>query len=275
MELVQNFAALGYESYRLVPGLNLLVPFDIKSEPDDYLLNLFCCKKDRIKQLAADGYLMDSASPRQTTWMEKLNGILNRTMNRKQYDWHNTVAKLPYGAQLANSWEHAMAAEHRSEVNRAISLYALSQDASVSPAERFRALESSFNLLNNLCEKHPSYMRLASLARVAQDYGARTIAVKALMQLSNDILENSQPNLWEPFLAPGKRFDSVPAGDAIGNWALAAVLEEIERLAFYSSFYAGLEARQRLEMIRDLGFGSEEMDRRLRLLQRRFSLSSS
>ena len=52
LELVGRFAALGYESYRLVPGLGLLVPFDAAATPDGYLLNLFCCKQDRAASLA-------------------------------------------------------------------------------------------------------------------------------------------------------------------------------------------------------------------------------
>ena len=79
----------------------------------------------------------------------------------------------------------------------------------------------------------------------------------------------------EPFLAPGARFDSIPPGAVIGNWVLAAVLEEFERLENYSSFYKGISARQRLENIRDLGFGSAEMARRLLLLQTRFGLPTS
>ena len=49
--LIREFAALGYDSYRLVPGLNLLVPFDVGSQPDPYLLNLFCCKSARADRL--------------------------------------------------------------------------------------------------------------------------------------------------------------------------------------------------------------------------------
>jgi hypothetical protein len=68
---------------------------------------------------------------------------------------------------------------------------------------------------------------------------------------------------------------AIPPGDGIGNWVLAAVLEEMERLGSFSSFYTGVSAQQRLEMIRDLGFGSSEMARRLRLLQNRFGLPAS
>ncbi len=60
MELVQDFAALGYDSYRLVPGLDLLVSFDAESTPDGYLLNLFCCKQDCVERLATHGFLLAS-----------------------------------------------------------------------------------------------------------------------------------------------------------------------------------------------------------------------
>jgi len=272
MELVQNFTALGYSSYRLVPGLDLLVPFDAESPPDASLLNLFCCKRDRAERLAGQGFLLDSAADLPITGTERFEDIL--ASNRNTYDWLHTVAKLPYGAQLANSWKQTMAEGNSAEVDEALSFYAISQDSSRSSTERYGALEASFCLLKKLCERQPSYLRLASLARVAQDYGARCLAGEALIQLSNDMHQHKQVNPGEPFLAPGERFDSVPPGEAIGNWVLAAVLEEFERLGSYSSFFSGLSARQRLETIRALGFGSAEMDRRLLLLQKRFGLPS-
>jgi len=56
---------------------------------------------------------------------------------------------------------------------------------------------------------------------------------------------------------------------------IAAALEELERIGSFSSFYTGTAAQQRLEIIRDIGFGSAEMDRRLQLLRRRFGLSTA
>src|SRR6266478_1767473 len=59
--LIRDFAAIGYDSYRLLPSLNLLVPFDAESPPDSYLLNLFCCKSVRADRLSARGFLVRSA----------------------------------------------------------------------------------------------------------------------------------------------------------------------------------------------------------------------
>jgi FkbM family methyltransferase len=267
MELVHKFAALGYHSYRLVPELDLLVPFDTEMPPDGYLLNLFCCKPDRAEQLAARGFLITGA--------EHFQDIAEKIKGNNVYDWHQTIAKLPYGIQLSNLWRQSVVTGNRTEVYRALAFYALSQDSFLSSAERYAALEASFKLLNNVCEREPSYLRLASLARVARDYGARSIAVNALQQLSNAIFQNNSVELSEPFLAPRKRFDSILAGEAIGNWVLGALLEELEQLQAFSSFYTGESARQCLEIIRDLGFGSAEMKRRLHLVQKRFGISNT
>ena len=276
IELVQDFAALGYDSYRLVPGLDLLVSFDAESTPDGYLLNLFCCKQDCVERLATQGFLLAPVTHPRTTGTERLMDISGKVKNRNAYDWRHTIAKLPYGAQLADRWEQTVAAGNSAEVEVALSFYAVSRDASLSSTERFGALEASFSLLKILCERQPSCLRLATMARVARDYGARSLAVNALQHLANAIRKNNRVDPSEPFLAPGERFDSAPApGVAVGKWVLAAVLEEIERLGSFSSFYTGPSAWQRLEIIRKLGFGSAEMERRLRLLQKRFGLPTS
>jgi hypothetical protein len=44
---------------------------------------------------------------------------------------------------------------------------------------------------------------------------------------------------------------------ATGYWQ--PLLEELERLGSFSSFYTGASALQRLQIIRELGFGSSEM----------------
>lgn len=275
MELVQNFSAFGYESYRLVPGLDLLVPFDTKSPADRFLLNLFCCKRDRAKQLAAQGFLLDSATHPPISETERRKDILKKFNGLKSYDWRHTIARLPYGIQLAKPWEQKVATGSCAEIVEALSFYSLSQDPSQPSSERFDALEISFHLLKMLCERQPSYLHLASLARVAQEFGARSLALDALHQLINILFEKSEVELNEPFLPPGKRFDFIPPCDPIKNWILASALEESEQVGSFSSFFTGIDARKRLEYIRALGFGSAEMDRRLSLLQKRFGLPVS
>jgi len=270
MELVQHFAEIGYDSYRLVPGLNLLVPFDPESLVDGYLLNLFCCKKDRAKKLADDGFLTPSFPKYPARGMEVFEDILTKARNSSEHHWEHTVAQLPYGAKLANLWKKTVTAGNSIEVEEAMACYALSRDTLFSATERFDALEASFSQLDILCRRQPSFLRLASLARVAQDYGARAIATDALNQLMDAIIQQNQIDPSEPFLAPCERFDSIPPGEAIGNWVLAAVMEQFERLGYFSSFYSGDSGLQRLNTIHALGFVSDEMERRLNLLQQRY-----
>ena len=105
---------------------------------------------------------------------------------------------------------------------------------------------------------------------MAREYGARAVAVEALAKLLDQAMAQHQVNPGEPFLAANAYFDTRNPKDAIGNWVVGSALESLELNGYFSSFYSGPSARQRLEMIRNLGFGSPEMARRLSLVERRF-----
>lgn len=274
MELLRDFAAIGYDSYRLVPGLDLLVPFDAASTPDGYLLNLFCCKPDRARLLATEGHLIESGPACGMTASTQAAEMSGPVKERNKYHWRNSIAKLPYGLKLADLWDRTLSDGNSDDVVEALSNYAISQDSTLVSAVRFEALERSFNLFTILCEGRSVSLHLASFARVAKDYGARSVAVAALDKLSNHILQRNSISPGEPFLVPTERFDSISPVGGGANWILASVLEELEKLGSFSSFYPGDAARERLEIIRDLGYGSPEMHRRLDLLQKRFGRTS-
>ena len=270
VDLVGKFASLGFESYRLVPGLDMLVPFDAATKPDGYLLNLFCCKKDRADLLSDRGLLLNSSSIASYKAGNRFDDFLEE--HRDPYRWEVELVALPYGAAFAHLWR-AMSSQN-TEVTDALACFAMSHDVDLGPLERFVALERSFMTLVDLSQRQPQYMRLASLARAARDYGARSVAVAALGQLSKKLVEGERVALHEPFLAPGQRFDAIaPRTD--GRWILAATLEEFERLGSFSSFYTGAAARARLELITTLGYASEEMHRRLQLIRARFPQPSA
>lgn len=60
LQLVAALSALGYASYRLVPGLDILTPFDPEAAIDPFQLNLFACKPDRAARLEVAGRLAQS-----------------------------------------------------------------------------------------------------------------------------------------------------------------------------------------------------------------------
>jgi FkbM family methyltransferase len=263
--LVSEFKAIGYDSYRLLPSFNALVPFDAASPPDPYLLNLFCCKAARADRLAARGVLLRSAD-----FKGVRESIVTKQNRNGGHHWRRALAHLPYAAPLALVWGKAEEAGESADVHQALSLYARSRDTAVSMPERFCALEASLSQFKAICAHAPSRLRLASLARVAHDFGERAVTVNALTQLFESIrLNGLDPN--EPFLAPLERFDSIAPGEALGGWILGAVLEQLEKRERFSSFYAGPSALERLEAIRTLGFGSPEMQRRLDLVRLRIN----
>ncbi len=268
LELVGKLAAFGFDSYRLVPGLDLLVPFDPAAKPDGYLLNLFCCKKDQAAAISDKGLLLDSASIASAKAENRFNDFLHD--QRRQYGWEKKLAQLPYAAACAHLWQSKPA---DSAVAHALACFAMSEDRELGPIERYSALEASLQTLSPLCRPPSRYLRLASAARAASDYGARSVAVAALAQLYDELSRNPSANLGEPFLPPGKRFDTIAPRENIQHWLLAAVLEEFERLSSFSSFYTGETARKRLEIIASLGYESAEMRRRLLLVRTRFPKS--
>jgi protein O-GlcNAc transferase len=269
-ELVQAFNEIGYSSYRLVPGLNLLTPF-IPDEPaDGYLLNLFCCKADRASKLAARGLLIRSEQIPAGSSEMLSEDLLQRWNNDGRFAWQKALAQLPYGRLMATRWQQTTEKKQSSVVERALALYSISMSGNVPTADRYLALRESFNILNTLCTSQPEHLRLASLARVARDFGARVVATKALGRAVDQAMKSRKVDFSEPFLAASKRFDGIPPGQAMGNWGMGSILEALEQNAYFSSFYAGPSCRQRLQLIIELGFGSEEMKRRFDLVNRRF-----
>lgn len=262
MALVDAFAALGYDSYRLVPGLGILVPFTRDSKPDAFHLNLFACKPDRAARLAVAGFLVEGEAVENS--QEWLKDVAGRPGALEAYSWRHTLTQLPYGAAFAADWERTTATRRNENVEDGLAFHAYSRDPQVLMADRFVALTVSLFMFQKACDSEPTGMRLASLARVARELGIRTVAIEALMQLSKVILQDQSIDPSEPFLAPNERFDRLPLGNEMGNWILSGVLEELELSNAWSSYYR--PNPDRLGMIRDLGFASEQMLRRLDLM---------
>lgn len=264
LDLVKSFGDLGYDSYRLLPGLNVLVPFEPSSPSDDYLLNLFACKQDQAHKLRSQGKLVLPAE-----WPGEQ---IDLTSDMAWTCLEDYFQSLSCPQEWLKNWRQL---PRDSELNNAIALYQISQNLGETSLRRVIALRQSFNLFKALVECSPTPSRLSSLARVAQAYGARSVAVAVLQSLIELLIMIAEVDVDEPFLLPSHRFDFIPPGDSPVNWLGAAALEEQERLESFSSFYSAEASRDRLEMIASLGFASEEMTRRLSLLNRRREASAA
>ena len=268
LELVSAFKEMGYDSYRLVPGLAILAPFDPHGLVDGYLLNLFCCKPDRAHSLAQKGVLVLNEELR----VETGHDLLRRLNAFPAYGWEHALTRHHYGRLLKEQWHTTVERGQSETVNTALALYAVSEDDCLATSDRYMAMQLSTKMLVDVCNQHPTQSRLLTLARVAREFGARTLAVMALETLLKNIEATQHVDVFEPFLAASKHFESVDPERSIADWFVGSSLEALERNASFSSFYTGSSAIQRLANIQRSGFGSPEMAKRLELVKKRFAL---
>ena len=267
--LAQAFKSIGYDSYRLVPGLGMLVPFEPQGLVDGYLLNLFCCKPDRAEILAATGWLIHSPDFASS---ESASDLLTRLQALPAHGWDQTLNKRPYGSFLMPHWLQATPSQASRLMETVLALHAVAVDNDYEKCDRFHALRLGTGLLVDLCNKQPTPTRLMTLSRLARAFGARTVAVLALNGLLEGLKSRQGIDLSEPFLVASAYFEATDPQRSVADWFVACAIEELERNAYYSSFYSGAASIERLERSQRTGYGSPEMSKRLALAKRRFAL---
>ncbi|MEA2696829.1 MAG: protein O-GlcNAc transferase, partial [Myxococcales bacterium] len=253
---VDAIARLGYERFRLVPGLMLLAPVDDPDALDPYQLNLFACKPDRAARLADRGLLVTRLrsaddAPAQT-WLTHLRPL--------------AVAKA-FGA----GWRGAAGAGAVEQTYfAALDHHALAQRPLDPPDSRYAHLMKAVELGAEALAQWPEIPVLQTVARLAWEAGFRAVAVQTLNTLVQRCLEAGDPIASVPFLPACPRFDHVaPLDDDLRRWVLAAAMEQRERLRAFSSFYTARDPQSRptLETMAALGYQSPEMARRLALIK--------
>lgn len=268
LNLVKAFGNMGYQSYRLVPGLDLLVPFNPESLVDGFLLNLFCCKEPLARQLSRRGYLV-------TNEEEADQSITDSTLLREyaQSGFTNALERLrhlPYGKFFWTQWERTLAKRQSTAVCEAISLHTIAHSKGIPAAHRYKCLQLSLKKVIAICNQAPTFLRTLTLGRLAREFGARSLAIQALESLVKSATSGVQLSAAEPFLAANSYFDFVDPTKSPGNWVVGSAMEELERSSTFSSYFSDQSARDRLMVIQQLGFGTPEMSRRLSLLNERY-----
>ncbi|MGE4012750.1 MAG: FkbM family methyltransferase, partial [Alphaproteobacteria bacterium] len=155
--------ALGYDVFRHVPALNILVPFDAATR-DAYLINVFACKPDRAAQLQARQLLVRETAPPAEPAPDA---------------WLKLLAPMPYfGPLQAQMNRFAARPNHIADdtYRRALNLYAASRDENASAAHRWAALAEADRLLRGYEGDNIPHPQALSSARVAADIGRRVDA---------------------------------------------------------------------------------------------------
>ncbi len=264
LDIVADFANLGYDSYRLLPGLDMLVPAAASAGIDSYQLNFFCCKRDRAEMLAREGLLVAGAdagrrAPEAKRGVEKL-------------------ARLPFASGYREKWLRA-ARFFTSPFNACaavLRLYAAAHEELSAPAERYAALRAAYRRMGELCEATENAYRLGTYARIAWEIGQRAQAVDALARALHALNGASTPDVSaEPFLPASPHFDNVDPSGSDREWLIASILDQLLSLTNYSSYFARLDYLKHFEFLRENGFQRPEMERRRQLLSMRAGLQAA
>lgn len=260
---LQRMESIGYSTYRLVPGLNALVPFNHGEPIDDFQLNLFCCKSDRARQLELDGCLISAV----VTELPDLEGD----------DWIGLVEKYPYGRQFAGIWKKQIAAKPIQEwtvYRRALNAYVRAHSAGEKLSTRYACLLFAYRELASLLDRAGNHPRLLTFARVAADLGHRQRAVDALERMLEMMHGGEKFFAGEPFLPVSPDLEQIDPGANFANWVAASVLERYVSLGSFSGYFFPDSTSVFVPAMANFGFTTPAMKRRLSLVRQRATLVS-
>ncbi|OGA50761.1 MAG: hypothetical protein A3G25_14150 [Betaproteobacteria bacterium RIFCSPLOWO2_12_FULL_63_13] len=262
--LIGEFDALGYPAWRLVPGLQLLIPVDDETLADAPPLNLFFCKPERARALAAAGQLMLATSQIQSGAPQP--GI----------DALADLFALPYARIWARAWSECMRPDAgagtdpaSSGYRNALAHYASSRNTTMARAARWRHLDAALRILAGVGGAAATLARRLTHARVLYDAGLAARADGLLGTVIARLLEGD-PEFAEPFIPPCPRYEQVAPAGASADWLLAACYEQRERVNALTGYLDPAASLRRLRDIRGLGYGDEAIARRIAMIVRRF-----
>lgn len=261
INLVDIFEELGYKSYRLIPGLCILVPFKQTDTLDAAQLNLFACKRDRAEQLAERNLLV----------LEEFDSL---PPERNPNKWLDGLSKFPWNRDYRQNWQayqtdsstpgwHAYKA--------ALNDYVTSQTPTQSPAARLAALRRAYAGLCELTKSEPNTSRLSSLVRVSTELGERQSALMGLQQLQETLRQSGVVDLTEPALALNPRFDDIVPGSHLSDWLIGSLMETLERLSSFSSYFTPQTSLTQLKTAAALHFASPDLQQRIALVEKRLA----
>jgi len=261
--LISDFSALGFTSYRLVPGMNLLVPLDNETNNDAFMLNIFCCKEDRAVRLEKEGYLI--RRPIDESEIVPVEG-----------GWRKILVRFKYGKKLVSILGHSLAqkvsAAGWNEYRLALDFYAQSKNAKQDLALRYAFLKRAYIELGSITAESPNFANLQSYVRVAIELGERSQAKQVLAVLVRAIASGEVLTVPYPFISVSSRYEDIDPRNDLEGWIKASILETYEKIRSHSSYYTGISSLEFIEELAKSPFSSPEIERRRQLARMRAGL---
>lgn len=252
LPLINSFKNLGYETYRLLPGLNVLIPFNTDNCFDRYLLNLFCCKPDKATTLESAGVIVRQwqeidCSPNPAAVSEHLSKLgFRKYFNHITFDDTNTSQ----------------------EYLKILATYINAHSKSTNITERVGCLMTALNLIGNmLINGEQRIERLVTFARIAFDAGERTLVVNILSSLVNRYGNKLDFEITEPVFPASSKYDSIPPDNNIKKWLFSSIIEQLIITHAYSAYFTQRASLPLFKQLNRLGFMDKDMQRREELIR--------
>jgi len=264
LPLIDAFRKLDFEPYFLIPGLNVLAPFNRNDSLDGYLLNLFCAKKETIAGLKEKGVIVevfeDSSVENSTA---AATDLVTRLSEMAAFD--------------SASLEHLKGTDLSTEYGQALSAYVCSMDETLPKQQRFNYLSYCLRFVKDATAQGESKAeRLSTYARIAFDAGFRQIGVQILQYVIKRYMQDANGlSITEYFVSAGKEFDKVSPATSLEGWLCASVLDQYVRKMAHSCYFNGPKTMPIFNNLRSLELLTPEMALREKIVLERVAAVAS
>ena len=242
-QLRQTFVEMGYQTFRLLAGAPILVPYGAQDPLDTFELNLFAAKPERAAQMAAQGLLVRELP----TW----------TPDRQSGGGLELFRDHPFGHSFQSDWGNDASID--ALYLDCLQAYGVWRAKERDLGVRSAALAFALSNLRRLCETTPTLPRLSTLARVAWEAGQQSGAVNVLNFMLAQKMAG-EIRLDEPFWPASPRFDTLSPGQRKLEWFQCSTLEQLERISSFSTRFAA--SKIDLSQLCRNPFAATEMERR-------------
>ena len=266
----RSFIDMGFQNYRLIPGLGILAPISLGDKLDAFQQHLFCCMPEQAEKLHAAGVLV------------KPDSISSKSSDIPRDLWVDMLQKCPYTIRFLSLWQgycqkNAGAPDWRIH-QQALSAYTASRFSLPAipgnekdewdMSAKYLLLNNAYNLMTDLLRENATVSRILTAIRLAADLGYRADAAGMLNHLYNMFDSGQEFSMDEPFLSVSQRMEAIDPGRDVGLWLVYSVLEARETFRSLSSYFTGEKSLTDLELMRTSPFFSSEMDNRRQLINR-------
>ena len=173
--LVTAFAQAGYQIFRLVPGLNILIPTTQAIIEKTTPVNVYALKSDSAAHWLEAGLV--ALTPSQFDSSDIDNILCDRL---GQY-WQSVSWAKSFSPAWLGWLNHAMNHDDNRDYARALGWWLIAHQTDQTANDRAGALQLAEQLIEDLCLRQPDLNLYTSLVRVKRDQGDRPGALKTIM----------------------------------------------------------------------------------------------